>query len=192
MQFSKDAWISFLNDRNPREKKMLLIMALAVLICVDYWIVVTPILFVSQKTLPELSALQQELQTLRDDWKNRTLIDKNWNELKLKMQTFEQGLISQDEIPALLQNLSRQAKETGLKITSLKPTEHVLARDNDSGVSIPIEVHALAGAHECGFFLERLENDKTIFNIKELRITANPDDAKRHLVEMSIEVYQKK
>lgn len=192
LKISFNALVTFFNERSAREKKMLFIMGLAFFIVADYWMIAAPVLFVSQKTMPGLSASKQELKELRDDLENRVLIDKNWSNIKQKNQTLEQALISADEMPALLENLSKQAREAGLRIISLKPGERSLAKDNDISVCIPIEIHALAGTHELGFFVEKLENGKTFFRVQDLRIAANPNEAKRHLVQITLEVYQKK
>lgn len=187
----KDSVQSFIQSRTAREKKMLMILAAGLVLFVDYWLFILPMTFFSQKTLPRLVAVKEEARMLREDWKNKTQIEKSWEDSKREMEALEKGLMSGDEIPGVLESLSKEAQKAGLKITSLKPLE---TNGSDRGfyVKIPITIHAIAGSHELGSFLERLEGGKIFFRVRDLHVQGNPADSKRHLVEMQIEAFQRK
>ncbi len=182
---------SFINSRTPREKKMLIILVAGLVLFVDYWAFILPVTFFSQKTFPRLVAVKEEARSLREDRKNKAQIEKSWEDLKKEMEVLEKGLIARDEIPGLLESLSKEAQKAGLKITSLKPLE-INGSDQGLYVKIPIAIHAIAGSHELGSFLERLEGGMTFFRIRDLHIQGNPADVKRHLVEMQLEAFQRK
>lgn len=178
----------FLKSRTRNEKVLLLFFAVLFAFTLDYFVWLGPVLSMFSQTSPQLRSLKVDLQTLRDDRKNSVFIEKKWKELKGKLTEAETRFIAPSEIPWLLEQLSVMARDSGVRITSLKP----VAAPESSGYysRIPIRIQALAGTHEFGCFLEKLETSTTFFKIQDLRIVAAGDD-QRHAFELSLETYGK-
>lgn len=185
--------VSFVNERSAREKKMLLVMGLGLVLALDYLILILPIQTMFADTLPKLGPVKSELRTLKEDKKNKDLIESNWVSTKARLQEAEKSFISADEVSMLLENFSNLAGLSGVKIVSLKPIEMTGSQLAKSGlyVPIPIKASALAGTHELGKFLNRLETNRTFFRITNLHILENPADSRRHLVEIEVEALRK-
>ena len=49
----------------------------------------------------------------------------------------------------------------------------------------------MAGTHEFGAFLARLENGNTLFKVKDLKISSNPLNERKQLIELSMEAFKK-
>ena len=189
-KISVEVLMNFLNSRNLREKTMIILFGAIAILVLDYAILIQPVTGVFFHTLPELSAAKQQLQVLKDDKKNKDGIKKNWEKQKAILAEKEKMFIAPNEIPALLEDLSKLAQSSSVKIISLKPTN---SPEGDSGSyqRIPIRINALAGTHELGRFLARLEGGTTFFRITDLKITANPLDIRRHSIDLALEAYRK-
>ena len=179
----------FIEKRDQREQNMLAGLAFVVLLLADFFILMRPVIFVFSQTTPQLIAAKQELRNLEDDSKNKKLIDKQWLGVKEKLANSEKQFIAHSEIPSLLENLSKLAQNSQVKIITLKPLD---ASDAGSGfVKIPIRMSAVAATHDLGRFLAFLEGGDSYFKVTDLKIMANASDDHRHTVELTLEAYAK-
>ena len=184
-----DKVMSFLNRLNPREKVMFIVMIGAAILVLDYALFIQPAAKLFLATMPELGTVRQDLHALQEDYKNREQINKGWTITSQALIEKEKMFIAPNEIPALLENLSKLAQESGVKILTLKPD----AAQPDAGnyQRIPIKISALAGAHEFGKFLAKLESNTTFFRVTDVKIQNSPTDTRRHSLDLSIEAYRK-
>ena len=191
MKLSVDLVNRFLNSRNPRERVMFLALAACTLLVLDCYILIRPVIGFLAGTGPQIALLQEELNGLRNDQKNKALIVKEWSGKRKKLEEIEQGFIAPNEISVLLENLSNLASESDVKIISLKPSESAAAGLTGPYGTVPIKISALAGTHELGGFLARLESGPKLFKITDLKITENPLETRRHIVELDIQAFRK-
>ncbi len=185
-----DRIAAFVNGRNPREKVMILVFGACFLFTIDYFLVLRPIIGAFSGGA-ELSAKKAELQGLRDDRKNKDKIEAMWTRTKERLDKSESAFIAPDEVPSLLENLSKLASASGLRIVSLKPDEQT-AGEAGPYAKVPIRISAQAGGHELGRFLGRLEASPTFFRVADLRVVENPSDARRHEIQLEIETYRRR
>lgn len=177
----------FLQTRSHNEKLLLLVFAVIFAFAIDYLLWLHPLIGVFAETGPQLTSLKTDLQTLRDDKKNAPLIEKSWKDTKDRLSEAEKRFIAPSEIPSLLEQLSVMARDSGIRITSLKP---VASETSGYYSRIPIRIQALAGTHSLGQFLEKLETSTTFFKVQNLHISSGSDD-QRHIIELNLEVYGK-
>ncbi len=179
----------FVNSRNPREKTMIIVLAVAGFLTVYYFVMSWAVSSVFMTTGPRLAEAGRQLSEIKADAKNKPAIEKKWTDAKARFAKLESSFVSINGVPALLENLSKLAQESGVRILSLKPS--------DSGVyegsyqRIPIKITAMASTHELGMLLSQLEQDATFFRVTDLKITANPLETRRHGIELSIETYRR-
>lgn len=184
-----DKGTNFLNSRNQREKVMFIALMGAGLLVLDYLIFIQPVVKMFVATMPELSASGQDLRALQEDYKNRDQIEQSWTKTKQALSEKEKMFIAPNEVPALLENLSKLAQTSGVKILTLKP-ETALSSGGDYQ-RIPIKISASAGAHEFGRFLAKLEAAATFFVVTDVKIQNTATDIHRHSVDLSVEAYGK-
>ena len=183
---------NFLNTRTLREKQLIIGFVIAFLFSVDYLVFVQPVVHIFSDTSPKIGALKEELKGLREDLKNKDAIRKKWEDAKKDLAEKEKYFIAPDETPALLENLSKEALQSGVKIMSLEPFDQAKAKSGKNIYTpLPIQVKAAAGTHELGAFLARLENGNTLFKVKELKISSNPLNERKHTIELSMEAFKK-
>ncbi|GEM_PF-1074183 len=199
---------AFFSARNTREKAMLVIFAAAFLLFLDYWILIRPVIGVFTETVPRLSSLDVELDGLRQDKKNRAHIAIEWEESKALVIAKEDTFITRDRVPALLENISKLALDSGVKILSLKPLAPTVekpvrgakkaakgaapAKGTSRNSLVLIRLNGLAGTHEFGSFLARLESGPTFFRVKDIHIVSQGElDIRHHSLEVNIETYSR-
>ena len=192
-KISIDVIVHFLNSRNSREKLMIVVGAVLALAAIDNFLLIMPSAHSFLTTGPRLATLKRDLQTLKEDRRNEALIQKNWEETKATLAQSEKSLISANELPTLLENLSQLAQNTGVKIISLNPREELSLKNTKPAIYpiIPIDLRAVAGLHELGAFLSKLEGGQTFFRVADIKISVNPSHLTQHSVELRLETYRK-
>lgn len=186
-----DKGVNFFNNRNTREKIMIIALAACLVVFLDYWLFIHPVVQVFSNTLPQLNLLESDSRSYKLDIQNREKIKESWAAAKAKLAENELQFVAPDELPALLENLSRLALNSNVKILSLKTGEPQEAGSSGRYTRVPVRMSAVAGTHELGNFLSRLESGKTFFNVEDLKITAQQTDPKRHQAELVLEVYRR-
>lgn len=190
----EEAWekaANFFNGRNTREKVMILVLAACSVVFLDYWALIHPVVTVFGDTLPNVAALESEVHSYRSDRTNQDKIKHEWTQAKERMAETEKSFVAPDGLSALLENLSKLAQESGVKILTLNTGEPEEAGQTRRYARVPIRLSAVAGTHNLGEFLTRLESGQTFFKVVDLKIKAQPSDAKRHWVEMTLQVYRR-
>jgi Tfp pilus assembly protein PilO len=188
-----DSLATFLNSRNAREKYLLIALFGVFLLVLDYFLWLAPLFKTYGEAAPKIAPLREEVRVLKEDHKNKDAIQKRWEEVKLELAEKDKMFIAPNETPALLENLSKQAQRTGVKITSLEPFDGPKAAGPTriSYTPLPIQMKAAAGTHEFGALLSALETGSTFFKVKDLRIASNPLNERKHVIELSMEAFKR-
>jgi len=122
------------------------------------------------------------------------------NEERIKIQhanlskqvgLLEKRFARQDQISSLLQDFSSVAESSGAKILRVMPLEVV---DDASGTSsgntfyteFPILIEARAGYHQCGIFLNKLEDMDRFIKVDDIDIKARAGDPRRHHIKLRV------
>lgn len=187
----RDAFMKFYTVRQDREKKMIVVMGLCAALFVDYWLLINPVIGTFSKTLPELQSKRAELDELKQDKINETELMRQWDELDARAAEQESRFVSPNEIPALLENLSKMAQGSGLKILSVTPGKQERTRAMEPYSRVSVHISALAGGHELGKFLSLLESNHVFFRVAGLKVSPNPPEAKRQKIDLEVQVYRK-
>ena len=177
-------------ERDAKQKAAIVIFVFAILVSVDVFFLVRPLIGVFTKKAPELSAQKQKLESLREDLRNRKLIEEKWAASNKKLQDLEKMFFFQEEMPAILEYLSKLAQKSKVKIITLKPGD--VSEEGVSFVRFPARMSAVASTHDLGNFLSELEAGAIYFKITDLKIAANSTDDYRHTMQLEIETYAKK
>ncbi len=183
--------LKFFNERTPREKNLLLLFLFSTLFFVDYTFLIHPVQNFLGVNTPKLREAKKELKTLRQDKKNKTLIEIEWNNTQAKLLETEKKFVDPNEMSAVLQDLSEMASLSGVKIISIKPSESAAVQKGRGYESQSIRINALAGSHETGKFLAKFETKPVFFKVAEVKITENTQDVRRHFVDLELLVYRK-
>ena len=181
----------FVNARSAREKLLILGFGGLLLFGVDYFLWLSPVINSLSRTIPSYIGAETELQNMREDKKNEAEIKKRLERLEAELVVQEKGIEAADQIDALLEGLSKQASQSGVRITSLSPLDDGSSRHIGPYASLPIDIKATASTHELGGFVSSLETGETPYKVLNLKISENPQDPKKHLIQLKIETYRR-
>jgi Tfp pilus assembly protein PilO len=185
-----DPVMNFLNARSLRQKMTILIAAGVAVVALDYFLILNPMIRVFVKITPKISVEGAELRQLKEDKRNAAKTEEQWKSLKMELSTAENRFVDADGMPTLLENLSKLASASGIRIMSLKPEAQTKASIQGFN-RVPIKISAQGGTHELGRFLAQLEGGKAFFRVRDLKIQTTDIEPRRHRIELDIETYQK-
>lgn len=190
MNFKLDIIFDRLKKLDPKYHYYLLGGVLLLVFLADYFLLLRPLLGSVNKLSSQTSELKHNLEDAKTDiariGQNRDQLEKirnQVNEVKVKIR-------SAQEVPLILEDISRIASENGVKIDQLMPLKDqkvLLAKQKDvEYYALPIMVQARSPYHELGRWLAQLENEKVFYGIGNLSIMTNQKDTMRHQVQITL------
>jgi len=147
------------------------------------------------KVWPRVRERRIEIKTTREDLTFDDQLTKKLELLRQKMSDHEKKLSREKEIPMLLENLSKLARGSRVRILSITPVEKKVKSTPDVAVGesvyqeIPIKIKAESGYHELGTFINRLENDVRYMQVSDIKIKSSDANPKRHDIDFTVYVY---
>jgi len=145
------------------------------------------------KTKSDIDKLQKELLTVKD--------------IKLKQesdgaseQEKAKKIISEDQVPALLNEISEIANKNQIRINQIKPAKatkdtrslksaKVTAVSKFGGYTITLDLSS--DYHHLGSFINDLENAETFLSVEDLKIVPNVSDYFRQNIKLVLKTYVK-
>lgn len=177
-----------MNQKNPY---LLLGIILFVILSVAYLGAMRFQISYLRSVNPEIMRLSQEFNSTQSHIARVPQYRQEVQRLTVELQSVNEKIRSKEQIPAILENISRMANEHGVEIEKIMPntaaSRLVLQNNNGQYYSIPILVEALSGYHNLGRFINRLEREEDFFSIPEFTITTNAEDPTNHVVKLTID-----
>lgn len=181
--------------KSKRTQILLLIVLVSFMIAAAYFYFV----FVPQvkrvfKVTVSAGRMKSDLRSARVVIKDFEKLKSDLKERSQKVDSYEKKLPAEQEIPALLENLSNMAKDSDIKIIGIVPAMSYFKDDksvekNQIYREIPILITAKSGYHELGHFLNNLENSDRFMKVVDIGIKANKITPKKHDVELMVCTY---
>lgn len=113
--------------------------------------------------LSDKASLEQKKET---ESKKRAALE-NISQLELKIQSYK-SLLSEKGESALINNINSLAKDSGVKIISIRPAEKI---QEEEYIKFPFELVINASSyHEVGHFVSRLESSPEVFLVEVVKI----------------------
>lgn len=166
---------------------------LLVIFLVDYFLVMQPQLRTLMKLTPKISMLTKDIAQAKMDFTHIDKYKKDILQLKEKLEMKGHQILSKDEIPLILDNVSRIAHDAKIQINQLMPLSEsqklVQKIDDAKYYSLPILMMGQGGYHDIGRFFNRMESDKIFMGIKDFDLNANDEYNRPHSFKLTVEVY---
>lgn len=109
---------------------------------------------------------------------------------RLTLEAMNTKVRSLQEVPAILDDISRIANEYDVKIDQLMPQkqgQESLAKSEDGHYyALPIVIQTRCGYHMFGRFLNKLENEDLYFSVKDLSVKNEEKTPTTHLFSLTI------
>lgn len=189
MKFNLDLINSKIKKLDPKYRYYIFGGALIFVYLLNYLLILGPLLGSLTKMGTKISELQQSMQSVKSDMnridQNRAQLEKirtQINDVKIKIR-------SNQEVPLILEDISKSANDYGVKIDQLMPhkdqMEVLVKNDKMKYYALPIMIQVRSSYHDLGRFLAQLEADQIFYNISGFSIVTNPKSATFHTVQLT-------
>jgi len=168
---------------------------MAVILLVYFFLLLRPTLGTLMDIAPRVQKLRMEIKAVQNDLEFKDRLKAKRVSLEDQLKLYANKLSRERELPSLLEDLSRTARTSNIKILGITPQDKALAkislRAKESEVyqEHPISVTAESGYHQLGTFVNKLENNERFMRIADINIKANKANPKRHDVEFVVCAY---
>lgn len=136
----------------------------------------------------EFRRLRAEVKSAEVLIANESRIRNQYENLKEESKIVERSLPSEEEISSLLESLSDIAESSGVNIQKIKPSE-VIDEEGSMFCAFPILIEAMAGYHQCGKFINKLENMERFIKIEGVDIKGGDKDLRYHEIKLKVVTY---
>lgn len=154
----------------PTPKKIMILIGILLLISGGYYY----LFYMPKQT--EISQLQSKLDQLQSDLIKKQTIARKLAKFKKEVAKLNEDftialvqLPNKKEVPALLYNVSKLGRETGLEFLLFKPIPEV---KRDFYAEIPVDIKVLGKFHKIVAFFDRVSRLSRIVNITNLNVSS--------------------
>lgn len=162
---------------------------LVIVLLVDYFCIMRFQLGALTALSSKITVKSRELQTAKKRMRKTQRYRDDLKKLKEKMEDINRKIKSREEIPRVLENISRIANRNSVHIERIMPdtsvTEPILENNEGQYFSIPVVVEAGSSYHDLGRFLSQLEAEGLFWDISEFTVIVNMSDSVNHIVKLT-------
>ena len=178
--------------KDPKIQNAVLIALLGLIVFVLYlYFMLLPQIASDARIAGKTMKMRSDLKAARSLIAQKAQLRKKAGEYNEKIEVYEKKLPAQQEIPDLLESLSKMAKNADITIIGITPVSLKMQKEKKGQIykEIPILITAKSGYHELGRFLSSLENADRFMKVVDINLKANPASPKRHDVEVMVYTY---
>jgi Tfp pilus assembly protein PilO len=140
----------------------------------------------------QIKQLSQDTAQVLNDKQRIDQLKNNLEQTRLTLDAMNAKVRPLQEVPAILDAISRIANKYDVKIDQLIPQKQVqesLTQSEDGHYyALPIAIQARCGYHMFGRFLNKLENSDLYFSLKDLIIQDDEKDLQMHSFTLTIKI----
>ncbi|MFZ5801187.1 MAG: type 4a pilus biogenesis protein PilO [Candidatus Omnitrophota bacterium] len=163
------------------------------ILLLDFFVLLRPQLSVLSQVSGQVKSLRVERDGAKRDLASIDAFRKRLKVLKEKNLSVDQGMVKEEAIPAVVENLSKIAKQANVKINQIKPERdeetRVAVATEGTVYSLPITIEARCSYHQLGRLVNRIENDVLFMRIVGLEILPSTGEGMRHNIKMEVATY---
>ncbi len=180
----------FINKLNLGNKKV--ILAILISLCVffiDYSVIIK-----SQSSI--INSLNLKIAKLKVDLNNlnKEMADINSLKVNRAQPVKNKEIISEEQLPLLVEDISNAANNNNVKILQIKPFKEKETKDSHSGnfTQYNIDLDLIGDYHGIGKFINDLENADKLIIVEGFKITRNETDHLKENLKLLLKTYVKK
>ena len=167
-------------------------LCLVVIAGLDYALLMQFQLGILGKINEDIKKMSQETERVKTDIQRIGDINRSFETLRSQLLEMGGKVRSVQAVPAALEDISRMANESGVRIDQLTPAKEgpeVLSTNADTKYyTLPIVINAHSGYHMFGRFLNKLESGNILFLVQDLRIENNEAQAGNLSIQATLKV----
>ena len=179
---------------NEKNRHYILGVGLLLIFLLYYFLLMKPQLDVLIRISPKIDIMAKDLKQARIDVSMVGEHKARTEELRKRMEATGDRILSKEEIPRILDSISRLAAESGVKINQIMPlsdSQEVVLPPSGEGkyFSLPILITARGGYHGIGRFLDKIETNQIFMSTVDFDIAATNDESMQHSEKITIKAF---
>lgn len=130
--------------------------------------------FSTKTQLAELKEAQEQEQTLKEEYLSKHGLAVNLSdyklqlaEMKVKFGSMLRQLPDKNEVPNLVEDISKIGSNVGLGFTLIKPADEI---QREFYVALPIKISVTGSYHQIAYFVSRVANMPRIVTLRDFSI----------------------
>lgn len=180
---------SFLEKLDDKQRYYIFGGMLLALFLFDYYLLMRPQITSLSKISPEIRILKSDLKKTTEDIQKIDDYKKEIIQLKEVVKKIDEKVKRKEEVPLILERISRIASRNSIQINQIKPNpegkEVVLEAGVEEYYYLPVVLQAKASYHNFGKFINDVENDELLLRLKDFTLSAT-ENSKEHLVQLTL------
>lgn len=175
MKFDLKMIIEKFNNLDIKARYAALAVCVVVVMGLDYLVLTNFQLRSLSGIDAQVKKIKEETIRVKADTQRIDQIKSGLENSRTQLQALNSKIRSLQEVPAVLEDISRLANESHVQIEQITPSKEVAESLVSSGdvkyYSLPIVIIARSGYHMFGQFLNKLESGDLLFTIRDLSVT---------------------
>ena len=176
------------------KKRVLLLGAVAILaLAADCVFIFFPLVGKAYSLRYRICSSRKDITLLNQQLSAVEAVKKRLTNLKEEREKYANCFSKEEEIPAILGDISTIAGRLGVDIIAVKPvkltSQEGAGKTGDLFHKVPVEIFGKGGYHQIGQFIGRLEAFDKFMAIEDLEITADPASPRKHFFRLMVAAY---
>ncbi|MFC1674361.1 type 4a pilus biogenesis protein PilO [Candidatus Omnitrophota bacterium] len=179
-------------EQLEKEKLILVVLVCLVVVYLDFAFLISMQSRGVSRAMQRMVELKEQMQTLKRDL---ALMQQAVSSKRPVKHVKPQRVILDQEVPSLLQDISKIAKKNAVRIMQIKPQKSESKPDapaQPGGISpLSIRLELLAGFHEFGSFIADLEGGEVYLAVDEISMFTDARNSLKRKVNLVLKTYVK-
>jgi len=144
---------------------------------------------------PKIATLGKDLKDTKYHLERISLYESEATRLREKFSKVKTSILTREEVPMILENISRIASSLGVQIDQIMPLkeseEKMLETDGGFYFAVPILVKAEGSYHNIGRLFNKVEEDQIFMNIQDFDIVKNNAYPNKQMLKFVVIIFVK-
>lgn len=180
------------NNLNEQARYSILGCVVVLVLLLDVFLLVLPQCGSISDINDQIKTLSTDTAQVVTDKQRIDQLKKSLEQTRLTLEAMNLKIRPLQEVPAILETISRIANEYDVKIDKLVPQkqeqESLTKSEDGHYYALPIVIQARCGYHMFGRFLNKLENEDLYFSLKDLLVQDDEKNPRIHLFSLTINI----
>lgn len=181
------------NIQLDKQKKTLIAIFLVLIAYVDITYILKAQIAASNTLNPKIIRLENDLKHLNRGLENMRIAKGKQGLVAAKPVFKPSKILSEGQIPVLLQDISDEANRLGIKIEQIRPSREAQtaksALPGDKFTPFLINLDLICDYHNLGKFINGLENSDVFMGVQEFKISTRLPDYLKQKAVLVIKTY---
>lgn len=179
---------------STEQRKVLIIaISITILLVADISFILLPLINKTFDLSSRVSSTRKNIDNLNQQISTIDETREKLSRLKESYRKYVKRFSREEEIPQLLETLSKIAAESEVAILAVRPAATQLDKQDKKLANIfrevPIEIRAMGGYHQLGSFINKLETLDRFLKVTDISITQNINTPRNHSLRLLVATY---